>query len=70
MDDFESTFGDDSNDFYANKDFNSYFGDDSDDFYAVQNSFEREFGNDSNDAYANEFLPNNYDPLDRVDVQI
>ena len=51
-------------------DFNSYFGDDSDDFYAVQNSFEREYGDDSDDAYANEFLPINYDPLDRVDVQI
>jgi hypothetical protein len=53
MDDFESTFGDDSDDYYAlqNKnqsyDFNSYYGDDSDDAAIPFSSY---YGDDSDDA--------------------
>jgi len=51
-------------------DFDNSYGDDSSDYYATQNSFDREYGDDSSDAYANEFIPTNYDPLDRNDVQV
>jgi hypothetical protein len=50
----------------ADSDFDVYYGDDSSDVYATgQNT-----SNDYSDVYANEFLPTNFDPLDRNDVQV
>jgi hypothetical protein len=62
--DFNSYYGDDSDDFYAeqNNPFNSYYGDDSDDFYADQNNpFNSYYGDDSDDAA----IPIQYDPADQ-----
>ena len=64
MDNFENTYGDDSDDFYANNDFDVYYGDDSNDFYA-NNDFDVYYGDDSNDAA----IPIKYDPADQSNAE-